>query len=185
MDENTLAQKMQDIFSLVVNDIGTIRTGRATPSLVENIVVSVYGGTQKLKIVELATISVSDARTLVLEPWDKSIIGEIRQGILTANVGLNPAISENVIRITLPPMTTEDRENYVKLLSTKAENGRIMIRQARGDAMRDVRSAFDSKQISEDEKFAQEKKIQEITDEFTGKINAATEAKKKEILEGV
>ncbi len=182
MDENLVRKKMQEVLNLVAGDIATVRTGRATPSLVENIEVKVYGGSQKLKVVELATISITDSRSILIEPWDKSIIGEIRQGILAANVGLNPVIQENVIRITLPPLTTEDRENYVKLLSTKAENGRIMIRQVRGDAMRNIKSAFESKEISEDERFSQEKKIQEITDEFIGRINETVEAKKQEIL---
>ena len=126
MEEKALRKKMQDVLDLVTGDISTIRTGRATPSIIENIVVSVYGGTQKLRVVELATISVPEPRSIVIDPWDKSIIGEIRQGILSANVGLNPVIQQEIIRVSLPALTTEDRENYVKLLSTKAENGKIM-----------------------------------------------------------
>lgn len=182
MDENKLRTKMTQVLDLVRTDIASIRTGRVTPALVENIVVGVYGGTQKMKIVELGTISVVDPQTLTIEPWDKSIIGEIRKGILEANVGLNPSMDETKIRISLPPLTTEDREKYVKLLSGKLENGKILIRQARADAMQESKKAYESKTITEDQKFGQEKEIQKLTDEFVGKIDEIGEAKKQELL---
>jgi ribosome recycling factor len=183
MDESSLKQKMQQVLDLVVGDVASIRTGRATPSLVENIVVAVYGGTQKLKVQELGTIAVSDPQTLTVSPWDKSIIGEISKGIMTANVGLNPVIDGEILRISLPPLTTEDREKYVKLLSAKLESGRVMIRQIRGEAMRDIKKAFEEKTLSEDEKFDREKRVQEITDEFVGKIDSVGETKKAELLQ--
>ena len=174
---------MQQVVNLIVSDVGSIRTGRATPSLVEDVTVNVYGGQQKLKVQELATISAPDTQTILIDPWDKSIIGEIRQGIMAANIGMNPSMDGEVIRISLPPLTTEDREKYVKLLSTKLENARIMIRQIRGDVMHDIKKLFEEKELSEDEKFAQEKKLQEITDEFVGKINDIGEKKKQELLQ--
>ena len=174
---------MQGIIDLIASDVSTIRTGRATPTLVEELVVAVYGGQQKLKVNELATISVTDSYTIIIDPWDKSIIGEIKQGILSANVGLNPSIDGQIIRITLQPLTTEDREKYVKLLSTKLENGRIMIRQIRGDVMRDIKESFESKVLTEDEKFTSEKRLQEITDKFIEKIEEIGEAKKQELLQ--
>jgi ribosome recycling factor len=183
MEESVIRSKMQQVLDLITSDIGSIRTGRATPSLVEGLTVAVYGGTQKLKIVELASITSSDPQTLVIDPWDKSIIGEIRQGILTANVGMNPMIDGEIIRITFPPLTTEDREKYVKLLSTKLENGRIMIRQVRAEGMHEIKKKFEAKELSEDEKFSQEKRLQEITDEFVGKIDEAGEKKKQELLQ--
>lgn len=182
MDENKLRSRMAQALDLVKTDIASIRTGRVTPALVENVVVGVYGGTQKMKIVELGTISVVDPQTLTIEPWDKSIIGEIRKGILEANVGLNPSMDETKIRITLPPLTTEDREKYVKLLSAKLENGKILIRQARADAMQESKRAYEAKTITEDQKFAQEKEIQKLTDEFVEKIEEIGEAKKEELL---
>ncbi len=183
MDESQIRSKMSQVVDLVTNDTASIRTGRATPSLVEGLELSVYGGTQRLRLLELATISASDPQTLVIEPWDKSIIGEIRQGIMSANVGMNPAIDGEIIRISMPSLTTEDREKYVKLLSTKLENGRIMIRQVRADAMHEIKKKFEAKEVSEDQKFAQEKKLQELTDEFTEKIEAIGERKKQELLQ--
>ena len=183
MDEPSVRSKMSEVVDLITSDIGAIRTGRAAPALVEGLEIAVYGGTQKLKVQELATISAPDTATLVIDPWDKSIIGEIRAGILVANVGLNPNIDGEIIRIALPPLTTEDREKYVKLLSAKLENGRVMIRQIRGDAMHEIRKKFEVKEMTEDEKFAQEKRLQEITDEFIRKIEAVGERKKAELIQ--
>lgn len=183
MDDVSIRSKMKQVLDLVTTDVASIRTGRASPGLVEDLEVAVYGGQQKLKIQELATISAPDAQTIVIDPFDKSIIGEIRKGIMSANIGLNPSIDGEILRISLPPLTSEDRQKYVKLLSTKLENGRIMIRQIRGDAMRDIKESFEKKELSEDEKFQQEKRLQEITDGFTEKIDAVGDAKEKELLQ--
>lgn len=183
MDEGQINKRMQDVLDLVVSDTGSIRTGKASGSLIEDLMVEAYGGTQKLKINELATISAPDPQTITIDPWDKSIIGEIRQAILKANIGLNPVMDEEIIRINLPLMTTEDREKFVKLLSTKLENGRIMIRQVRGEAMKDIKSSYEEKETTEDEKFNQEKRLQEITDDFIGKIDEVGERKKRELMQ--
>jgi len=183
MDELSIKSRMQQVLDLALTDIAGIRTGRATSALVEDLQIAVYGGQQKLKVQELATISAPDTQTLTISPWDKSITGEIRQGILAANIGLNPSIDGEIIRISLPPLTTEDREKYVKLLSTKLENGRIMIRQIRGDVMHEIKKSFEDKTVSEDEKFQQEKRLQQITDEFIEKIETAGENKKQELLQ--
>lgn len=183
MDEASVRARMQKVLDIVLGDIASLRTGRAMPSLVENIVCPAYGGTQKLKVQELGTITSPDPQTLVISPWDKSIIGDIRRGILEANVGLNPSIDGEIIRIILPPMTTEDREKYTRLLSQKLESGRIMVRQVRAEAMHDIKRAFEAKELSEDMQFDAEKKAQALTDEFIGKIDGAGEAKKAELLQ--
>ncbi|OGM80701.1 ribosome recycling factor [Candidatus Woesebacteria bacterium RIFOXYB1_FULL_41_13] len=183
MDESSIRSKMQLTLDVVASDIGAIRTGRATPALVENIVCPAYGGTQRLRVMELATISVPDPTQIVINPWDKSIIGDIRKGIVEANIGLNPSIDGEIIRIVIPPMTTEDREKYVKLLSGKLENGKVAVRQVRGDEMHDIKNKFEAKEITEDDKFAFEKKLQEITDEFVAKIEEMGEKKKTELLQ--
>ncbi len=182
MDDNQVKQKMEEVVSMVKNDISSIRTGRAAPSLVEDISIDAYGGTQKMKLNELASITATDAQTLVISPWDKSVIGEIRKGILASNAGFNPSIDGEIIRITMSPLTTEDREKYVKLLGTKLENGKIMLRQIRTNAMKDIKDAYENKEISEDEKFASEKRLQEITDNFTKSIEDIGETKEKELL---
>jgi ribosome recycling factor len=183
MDETSVRNEMSSILELVSSDLATVRTGRATPALVEDVVVAVYGGTQKLKVVELGSITAPDSQTILIEPWDKSIIGEIRQGILAANIGLNPSIDGSLIRISLPPLTGEDREKYIKLLRTKLEQGKVMIRRVRSDAMHDIKKSFEDKSLSEDEKFASEKRLQEITDDFVAKIDSLGSAKEKELLQ--
>ena len=182
MDTNLISSKMQKVVDSVVSDISAIRSGRATPSLIENVICPAYGGTQSLRVLELASITAPDTQTLVISPWDKSIIGDIRKGILEANIGMNPSIDGEVIRIVFPQLTTEDREKYVKLLSQKLENGKVMIRQIRADEMHDIKKGFEAKEITEDEKKDTEKKLQELTDLYIGKIETLGETKKKELL---
>lgn len=162
-------------------ELAGIRTGRATPSLVEDIVVMAYGGSQRLKIMELASIVAPDTQSLVIEPWDKSIIGEIKQAILASNVGLTPNIDSDKIRINLPPLTGEDRQRYIKLLGAKLEDARIAIRQIRADAMGGIKRGFEAKEITEDEKHRLEKLVQTLTDEFVKKIEEAGKKKETEL----
>lgn len=183
MDESLVTSKMQSAISALAGDIAGIRTGRATPALVENIIVPAYGGTQRLKVIEIGSITAPDPTQIVISPWDKSIIGDIRKGILEANVGLNPSIDGEIIRIVISPLTTEDREKYVKLLSAKLEAGRVNVRQIRADEMHEIKKKFEAKEMSEDEKFGVEKKLQEITDEFIAKIEELGEKKKAELLQ--
>jgi ribosome recycling factor len=183
MNNDDIRNKMTQVLNLVSSDLGSLRTGKVSPTLVDDLAVLVYGGQQKLKIKELATVTSPDHQSLVIDPWDKSIIGEIRQGILAANIGMNPSIDGQIIRIAFPPMTTEDREKYTKLLGTKLESGRVMIRQIRQDSMHVIKKAYEEKELSEDEKFAAEKKLQGITDEFVNKINEMGEKKKTELLQ--
>jgi len=183
MDEASIRSKMQMSLDNVAGDIAGIRTGRANSAMVENIVVPAYGGTQRLKILELASISSPDPTQIVINPWDKSIIGDIKKGIMEANIGMNPNIDGELIRISIQPLTTEDREKYVKLLAGKLENGKVMIRQVRADEMHEIKKKFEAKEITEDEKFGNEKKLQEITDSFIVKIDEMGEKKKAELLQ--
>jgi ribosome recycling factor len=183
MDETSVTSKMQASVNSLATDIAGIRTGRATPALVENIVVPAYGGQQRLRVMEVASISAPDPSQIVISPWDKSIIGDIRKGILEANLGFNPSIDGEILRIVIPPLTTEDREKYVKLLSQKLEAGKVAIRQVRADEMHEVKKKFEAKEITEDDKRDQEKKLQELTDSFIGKIEEMGEKKKQELLQ--
>lgn len=183
MEEDKVKLRMQQIIDLVSSDISSMRTGKAAPAMVSELIVAAYGGQQKLKINELATISIQDAQTIVIDPWDKSIIGDIKKGIETANLNLNPIIDGEIIRIVIPPMTAEDREGMVKLLSTKLESAKIMVRQVRGDVMRDLKNKFENKEISEDEKFKSEKILQTITDTNISLIEDLGEKKKQELLQ--
>lgn len=183
MDEASVLAKMQSAVNAVAGDIAGVRTGRASPALVENIMVPAYGGTQRLRVMEVGSITSPDPTQIIISPWDKSIIGDIRKGIMEANVGLNPSIDGEVIRIAISPLTTEDREKYVKILSTKLENGKVMVRQVRADEMHEIKKKFEAKEITEDDKFAFEKKLQELTDSSIAKIEEMGERKKTELLQ--
>lgn len=183
MDEASTTSKMQAAIDSLAGDIAGIRTGRASPSLVENIIVPAYGGQQRLRIMEVGSITAPDPSQIVISPWDKSIIGDIRKGILEANVGLNPSIDGEIIRIVIPPLTTEDREKYVKILSQKLENGRVMIRQVRADEMKEIKKKFEEKLLTEDDKRSEEEKLQKLTDVFIAKIEEMGEKKKSELLQ--
>jgi ribosome recycling factor len=182
MNEDKIRKQMEEVLDLVRADIASVRSGRATPSIVEDLTISAYGGQQQLKVNELATITSPDPNQIIIDPWDKSIIGEIKKGIDSANIGLTPNIDGEIIRINIPPMTSEDRDKFVRILSTKIENGRVMVRQIRGDAMRDIKTAFEEKELSEDEKFDTEKKLQEITDDYIEQIEKIGDTKKQDLL---
>lgn len=173
-----LKVRMDKIVDIFVEDSGTIRTGRATPGLIENVVVTVYG-TQKMRLIELGSIGVPDVRSLTFQPWDTTVVREIANGIQAANLGFTPVVDGVTIRIALPMLTVEQREDYVKLLGRKLEGARNLIRDARGDERRKVMDAKNNKTISEDEFKRDEVELQKLTDEYIGKLEAI--AKKKEV----
>ncbi len=181
MDENKISQKMDQVIDIFTEDIGTIRTGRATSALIEEIEVSAYAGQQKMKLKQLGSVSVPDARTLVFQPWDGSIINEIKNGIMASGTGLTPAIDGPIIRISLPPLTGEQREDYVRLLSKKSEAVKVMIRNVRGEQRKELQDQLKEKSISEDEYKRLESQLQKITDDYIEKIEQAESVKEKEI----
>ncbi|MBU1327309.1 ribosome recycling factor [Patescibacteria group bacterium] len=180
---NSTRDQMRKACDVTRGDLSSIRSGRATPALVENIVIAAYDGTQKLKVRELATITAMDARTLVIAPYDPSIIEEVQRGLLEANIGLSPVIDGEIVRISIPPLSEERRQEYVKLARTKLEAGRVMVRQVRHEAMRDFKRAFEEHTLSEDERKLSEKKVQEITDEMIADIDGMGERKEQELLQ--
>ncbi|KKQ35531.1 MAG: Ribosome-recycling factor [Microgenomates group bacterium GW2011_GWA2_37_6] len=182
MDPNLIAdtrEKMRKALEVLHSDIATIRTGKATPSLVENIQVSVYNGASKLKVMEVATVGVQDAHSLVLTPFDASITEEIRKGIMDSGAGLNPSSDGQVIRINIPPLSSERRQELIHLMRQKLENGHVMIRQIRHEALNDLKKG----DLPEDENSRLEKEIQRATDEFIGQIDALGKRKEEELLQ--
>jgi len=171
---------MQKAFELLQQDFATVRTGKASSSLIENIMISAYGGSARLRVMELASITVQDVQTLFITPFDQSVLQDIEKGIGDANVGLNPIVSGNGLRINLPPMTEERRREFVKLINQKAEHGKVMIRQSRHEAMDAIKKNSDSK--SEDEVSRLEKEVQKVTDEFMNKIETLKFDKEKELM---
>lgn len=181
MDESKLRNQMDKVVGLFVEDIGVIRTGRASPALIEGIMVSVYDGGQPMKLAELGTISVEGARSLLFVPWDKSVIKEIKNEILKNVSGYSPVADNDKIRISLPLLTTEQRENYVKLLNKKLEASKVMIRDLRGGERRQIQEQLKEKVTGEDESHLLEEKLQKITDEYVAKLEELAGFKEKEI----
>jgi ribosome recycling factor len=184
---DTLLATTRDLMKKAVEvtrmDVSTIHSGRATPALVENIMIAAYGGTQRLRLMELATITIQDAKSLLIQPFDPSVITEIEKGLLEANSGLTPVQDGEVIRISIPPLSQERREEYIKLAHTKLEGGRIMVRQARHEGMRKLKLAEDNKEISEDQQEYGDKKVQELTDEMIAEIDGFGERKEAELMQ--
>lgn len=177
---DTTKKKIDRVLDILKGDLDTIRTGRAAPSLVENIVISAYGGSAKLKVMELATVGATDHQTLVITPFDPSIIGEIQKGIEAANAGFTPNIDGNLIRISIPPLSQERREELIKAMRQKLENGKIMVRQVRHEAMEDVKKEYEGR---EDDIKRLEKEIQKLVDDTVETIESWGKQKEQELMQ--
>lgn len=173
-------KKIDKVLDILKGDLDTIRTGRAAPSLVENIIISAYGGSAKLKVMELATVGAIDAQTLVITPFDPSIISEIQKGIEAANAGFTPSVDGNLIRISIPPLSQERREELIKAMRQKLENGKIMVRQVRHEAMEDIKKEYEGR---EDDIKRLEKEIQKIVDDTVETIENWGKKKEQELLQ--
>lgn len=175
-------QRMEKAFSILKDDFGTVKTGKAAPQLVENVVINAYGGSARLKVMELATIHVVDHETLTITPFDRTVLGDLERGIAESQMGLGLATDGNLIRVTIPPLSQERREEFVKLIHKKAENGKIMIRQARQESKDEIEKLKKDGHISEDDVARLEKEVQKITDEYIEKIDETRGMKEKELL---
>jgi len=157
-----------------------IRTGRAHPSLLDQISVSYYGSETPLS--QVANVSVEDSRTLKVSPWEKDLVKAIEKAIMTSDLGLNPTTQGVVIRIPLPPLTEERRRELVKLVKNEAEQGRVAVRNIRRDANSEIKEALKEKMVSEDEAHDGEEKIQQITDKHIKEIEKHLEIKEADLL---
>jgi len=160
-------------------DITSLRTGRATPALVEDITVEAYGTKQPLK--SLASISVADARTLNIEPWDKSVIGDIERAINASQLGINPVNDGKLLRLPLPDLTQDRRAELIKVLHQKLEGAKIAIRKLREEAKKGIETAEKNKEVSEDEKYALTDNLEKMVKDYNEKVKVIGEEKEKEI----
>ena len=174
------SERMSKAIDALVKTFSRIRTGRAHPSLLEQIKVSYYGADTALS--QVANVTVEDSRTLKVTPWEKPMVQAIEKAIMISNLGLNPVTTGTVIRIPLPPLTEERRRDLVKLVKNEAENGRISIRSIRRDANSEIKEALKEKMISKDEAHAGEEKTQKLTDSFIQKIEKQLELKEADLL---
>ena len=162
-------------------ELSKIRTGRAHPSLLNHIHVDYYGS--EVPVGQAANITVEDARTLAVTPWDKSMVAVIEKAIIKSDLGLNPSTAGSVIRVPMPPLTEERRKELVKVVRELAENARVAVRNIRRDANSDLKSLAKDKDISEDDEHRGQELVQQVTNEATDEIEELLQVKEKELME--
>lgn len=162
-------------------ELKNIRTGRATPALVEDLKVDYFGTKTPLK--QIASINVTDARTLTISPWSKDSLVDIEKAINESDLGVNPNNDGNVIRISLPSLTEERRRELVKVLNKKTEEARIRIRQIREDVWKEIQKSEENGDISEDDKFRSKDKLQDLVDGYNKKLEELEAKKEQEIMQ--
>jgi ribosome recycling factor len=174
-------EHMQKSLDALQDDLLSIRTGRASPALVEKLPVEYYGTMTPL--IQMASIAAPEPRLLVIRPWDPSALADIERAILKSDLGLTPMNDGKLIRLSIPRLTEERRRELVKLVSRRIEEGRIAVRNHRRDALQDLREFEKEKMISEDEFFRGKDELQDLTDEFIEKIDQVGERKEAEVME--
>jgi ribosome recycling factor len=172
--------KMIKTEQVVVNEFASVRTGKASPTLVENVMVEIYGS--QMRVRELAGITTPEPRQLVIQPWDVGSLHPIEKAIQKSNLGLTPTVQGKIIRISFPELSQERRQEFVKIVKQMAENGRVAVRHVRRDALELLKKTKASGGVGEEEVESAEKEIQKLTDQYIGKIDGHVIAKEKEIL---
>ncbi len=162
-------------------ELSKIRTGRAHASLLNHIMVDFYGS--EVPIGQAANMTVEDARTIVVTPWDKSMVAVIEKAIMSSDLGLNPSTAGTVIRVPMPPLTEERRKELVKVVRELAENARVAVRNIRRDANNDLKALLNDKDISEDDDHKGHELVQQVTDQSTEEIDVQLQGKEKELME--
>ncbi len=162
------------------HELSSVRTGRANPALLSTVMVDSYG--VKVPIAQVANVTVSDAKTLTISPWDKSQLQEIEKGIISANLGFMPGNDGNVIRINLPPLTEDRRKEMVKLVGQMAESARIAVRQVREEVMKELKRGESAGDITKDDLVHQQKKLQDMVDDYNNQIKVGADEKEQELM---
>jgi ribosome recycling factor len=163
-----------------LHEFSVIHTGKASPAMVEGITVEAYGSTMRLK--DVAAISTPDARLIQVQPWDKSLLKAVEKAIQIANIGINPAVDGSIIRLPLPDLSRERRQELVKVIHRLAEEGRVAIRNVRRDAIENIKKGEKQHELSQDEARRLEKEMQQLTDKYINDIGSHVAAKEKELL---
>ncbi len=174
-------ERMRKTVSSTRDSLTRIRTGRATPALLDHLTVDYYGTSTPIN--QVATVSVADARTLAIQPWERTMLGPIERAILGSDLGLNPVTAGETMRIPLPPMTEERRIRMVKVVKGEGEEGKIAIRNIRRDAISTVRELLREKEITQDEEKRAEDELQKLTDGYVAQIDEVVGEKEREIME--
>ena len=178
---NDVSEKMDKSLSALRNAFNKIRTGRANPAILDDVKVDYYGNLTPIN--QTSNISVEEGRSLVISPWDKSLIPEIEKAILSSDLGLNPSTSSDLIRVSMPALTEETRQDYIKQARAEAENSRVSIRNIRRDANQSAKEKQQASEISEDDQRRLEDLIQKETDKFISIIDTELKNKESDLLE--
>lgn len=173
--------KMNKAIAVLENDYASIRAGRANPAILDKISVEYYGA--QTPLAQVGTISVPEARTILIQPWDASILKDIEKAILASDIGINPNNDGKVIRLNFPPLTEERRKELKKSVSKRGEEAKVAVRNIRRDAMDEFKKQKKNNEITEDDLKDLEESVQKLTDKFVKKIDELTSAKEKEIME--
>jgi len=184
MAKSTLAQvkeKMEKAIQAFSRELATVRAGRANPSILDKVTVDYYGAPTPIN--QLASINVPEARMLVIQPYDKSVLGNIEKAILKADLGLNPTNDGTIIRISIPPLTEERRKELVKVVKKYSEDAKVAVRNIRRDGNDDLKKLEKNGEITEDELRGYTDDVQKLTDEFINKVDSVAKEKEKEIME--
>lgn len=176
-----MREQMDAAVEAMRREFASVRTGKATPALLDTVRVDAYGS--KMPVNQVATINTPEPRLIVIQPWDKSLIGEIERAIQGADLGLNPSNDGNVIRVPIPPLSEERRKDMVRLLHKMAEEGRISVRHARQEANKEIKQRQQDHEISEDEARRQLDEVQRVTDEYVARIDELMKAREAEVME--
>ena len=176
-----IGRKMDRAVDALRRELNNLRTGRATPALLEDVTVEYYGSPTPLK--QLATISAPDARAIMVQPWDKQALRDIERGLSKSELGFNPSNDGNIITVPIPPLTQERRQEMVKILKSKIEGGKVSVRNVRRDAVESLRKMEKDKTISQDENRRNQDQIQKVTDSHTKAMDEIGSAKETEILQ--
>ncbi len=174
-------ERMHKSIDALRTSLAKLRTGRAHPSLLEHIKVSYYGTDTPLN--QVANVTVEDARTLAVTPWEKSMVPDVEKAIMTSDLGLNPTTAGTVIRVPLPALTEERRRSLAKLVREEAEKARVAIRNIRREANSDFKELVKSKDISEDDERRAETQIQQLTDKYVAEVEKVSAEKEKDLME--
>ncbi len=174
-------ERMKAAVRVLEEELKKLRTGRATPALVEHLTIDYYGVPTPL--IQLAAITAPEPRMLLIKPFDPKIVPQIERAILTSDLGINPTNDGKQIRLVLPPLTEERRRELVRIVAQRVENARVAIRNVRRDAIKDLRELEDEKMISEDERLRAEKKMNEMTEKYIEQVNEVGARKEREIME--
>ncbi len=177
---NKIKPQLEKTIEYLKNELSGLQVGRATPSLLENLEVDAYE--QRMPLKDLAAIQTPEPRVMVIRPWDKEIIKKIESAIRNSNLKLSPVVDDDVIRLTIPPLSEERRKEIVKILQEKVEECRISIRRNREDIWREIQNLEKAKEISEDDRFKAKDELQKIVDDYNGKVEEMKKKKESEIM---